>query len=146
MGGCGRQSSEDELPPSLVPVPEEFVNELSPLFLPLRGARTHPLHLVCLAGSATDLHGLGKGYSGFCPYVAGLLIAGLSGDDPLIAGSSRDGLRSGRLSPGSIEEGLQAGRLNSGSAGEGLRAGCLNSIIHGRTLCVLPWIIKTHLT
>ncbi|KAK5623952.1 hypothetical protein CRENBAI_023721 [Crenichthys baileyi] len=35
------------------------------LFFSLRGARTHPLCLLCLGGSATDLHGLAEGPSGF---------------------------------------------------------------------------------
>ncbi|KAK5614137.1 hypothetical protein CRENBAI_008594 [Crenichthys baileyi] len=53
------EGSEDELPPSLVPVPEEF------------GARTHPLHLLCLGGFAAELHNLTK-----CP--SGLRTAPLS--------------------------------------------------------------------
>ncbi|MEQ2309760.1 hypothetical protein AMECASPLE_001913 [Ameca splendens] len=94
--------------------------------------------MLCLGGSAADLHSLTKGPSSLCTdclgssgfrtaplistvgspgpaagrlivfsYVAGLLIARLAGDGPLIAGSAGDGHRSVRL--------------NSGSAGDGLR-------------------------
>ncbi|MED6257028.1 hypothetical protein ATANTOWER_007118 [Ataeniobius toweri] len=36
------------------------------LFLSLRGARAHLICLLCLGGSAADLHGLAKGPSGLC--------------------------------------------------------------------------------
>ncbi|MEQ2202600.1 hypothetical protein XENOCAPTIV_008157 [Xenoophorus captivus] len=125
------EGSEDELPPSLVSVPEEFVEDLSPLPVPVpEGARMHPLCLLCLGGSAADLHGLAKGPSGLrtaplsstvgspghaagcqiiSSYVASLLSSYVA--DMHIAGSAGDGLRAGRLNSGSVGD----GRLNSGS-------------------------------
>ncbi|KAK5622658.1 hypothetical protein CRENBAI_026700, partial [Crenichthys baileyi] len=101
------------------------------LVLYLRGARTHPLRLLCLA---EGLHALAEGPSGLhtaplsstvgspgpaaghqiigsyisrllidCPYVA----------CPLIVGSAGDSNLSGRLNSGSAGAGLWACRLNS---------------------------------
>ncbi|MEQ2229859.1 hypothetical protein ILYODFUR_023234 [Ilyodon furcidens] len=67
----------------------------------------------CLTGSTADLHGFTKCSSGFCPSVAGLLIACPLVVGLLIAGSARDGHRSVHLNPGSAGEGLRARRLNS---------------------------------
>ncbi|KAK5620851.1 hypothetical protein CRENBAI_017810 [Crenichthys baileyi] len=153
------EGSDEELPPSLVPVPEEFVEDL--------GARTHPLHLLCLVGSAADLHGFAEGPSGLrnaplsstvgslgptvgrqiigsyvtgqlSSYVATLMIACPYVAGPLIACPYVAGLLIDR----SARDGLRAGRLNSGSAGNSV---CAISCV-GYPVCVLPWIIKTHFT
>ncbi|MEQ2297958.1 hypothetical protein AMECASPLE_000157 [Ameca splendens] len=109
---------------------------LHSLFLSLRGARTHPLRLLCFA---EGLHGLAEGPSGLrtaplsstvgspgpaagrqiigsyisglliaCPYVAGLLIVCPYVAGPLIIGSARDSNRSSRLNSGPASDGLWA--------------------------------------
>ncbi|MED6245700.1 hypothetical protein ATANTOWER_006804 [Ataeniobius toweri] len=124
------------------------------LFLSLRGVRTHPLHLLCLGGSAADLHGLAEGPSGLRTsplsstvgspgpaagrqiigfYVAAMLIAcpyvaGLLIACPYIAGLLITRLaEDGPLIAGSAGDSHRSVRLNSGSAGDGLRASRLNS-------------------
>ncbi|KAK5608697.1 hypothetical protein CRENBAI_021661 [Crenichthys baileyi] len=166
-----REGLVDGLPPLPAPVPGPVLtNCLHPwfpfrrsswrtclhfLFLSMRGARTHPPCLLCLGGSAADLHGLARGPSGLCTirlgssglctmslsatvgspgHAAGLLIPCLYVAGLLIAGSARDGLQADCLNSGSARDGLRAGRLNSGSAGDGLRARRLNSGASG----VLP--------
>ncbi|MEQ2297185.1 hypothetical protein AMECASPLE_032247 [Ameca splendens] len=82
------------------------------LSLSLRGVRTHPLHLLCLSGSAADLHGLAEGPSGLRTV-------------PLSSTMGSPGPAASRQIIGSYI----AGRLNSGSAGDGLRAVRLNSCL-----------------
>ncbi|MEQ2307999.1 hypothetical protein AMECASPLE_023786 [Ameca splendens] len=128
--GSVLEGSEDELPPSLVPVPEEFVEDLSPLPVPvpegcedapslpavsrrLRRRSPRPRRMSKRSPRrASELH---RGFSRSCQiigsYITGLLssyVAGL-----LIAGPARNGIRTGRLNSGSAGDGLWVGSLNS---------------------------------
>ncbi|MEQ2232855.1 hypothetical protein ILYODFUR_015710, partial [Ilyodon furcidens] len=118
------------------------------LFLSLRSARTHPLCMLCLSGSATDLHSLTEGPSGLCTDrlgssgfrtaplsstmgspgpAAGRQIIGSYVIGRLIVFSYVAGLLIacpyvvGLLIAGLAGEGHRSVRLNSGSAGDGLR-------------------------
>ncbi|MEQ2309435.1 hypothetical protein AMECASPLE_038649 [Ameca splendens] len=132
----------NEPPPHLDPVPGPKPSRPHTLFLSMRGARMHPLRLLCLGGSVANLHSLTEGPSDLCTaplsstvgspghaagrqiissyitgllssYLAGMLITGSAGDGPLIAGSVGDGHRSGCLNSGSAGDGFRGGRLNS---------------------------------
>ncbi|KAK5620556.1 hypothetical protein CRENBAI_022285 [Crenichthys baileyi] len=140
------EGSEDKLPPSLVPILEEFVEDL--------GARTYPLRLLCLGGSATELHGLAKGPSGLCTALLGSssfrtvpLSSTMGSPGPAagrqVIGSYYASLLSscvtdllivfsyitGLLIARSAGEGHRAGRLNFGSVRGDLRAFRLNSYV-----------------
>ncbi|KAK5602720.1 hypothetical protein CRENBAI_002502 [Crenichthys baileyi] len=105
------------------------------LFLSLRSARTHPLCMLSLGASATDLYGLTEVPSGLCTDhlgSSGLRTAPLSytlgSPGPAACHQIIDSYISGLLSSyvaglliaGSAGDGHRAGRLNSGSAGDGL--------------------------
>ncbi|KAK5601521.1 hypothetical protein CRENBAI_024727 [Crenichthys baileyi] len=135
------------------------------LFLSLREARTHPFRLLCLhlaegpsglrnaplsstmgsPGPAAGCQIIGSYVTGLLnSYVAGLLIACPYVAGLLIAGSARDGLRAGRLNSGSVRDGLQAICLNSCSPLVPYVSLCvILCVCH--PVCILPWIIKTHL-
>ncbi|KAK5616960.1 hypothetical protein CRENBAI_012367 [Crenichthys baileyi] len=145
--------SEDELPPSLVPVPEEFVEDLSPLPVPVpEGCEDTPsLHVgprrlrrrspQPRRRSQLSLH-RSPGFQ-WSPHRASELHRGFSwsrrwpSDHRLLRRRPAQLLRrrtadrricgDSLLIAGSAGDGHRAGRLNSGSAGDGLRAGRLNS-------------------
>ncbi|MED6234082.1 hypothetical protein ATANTOWER_021863 [Ataeniobius toweri] len=100
------------------------------LFLSLRGARTHFLRLLCLGGSAADLHSLAKGPSGLCNARLGSSDFRIA---PLSYTVGSPGPAASHQTASSCVTILQTARsvvavhLNSGSPGDSLRAICLNS-------------------